>query len=55
MKNDADFEDFEDLDKYLNSAEFDKDYNEATYNPTGKSWSDRTLDYSGMTIEDFGR
>jgi len=55
MKNDADFEDFEDLDSYLNSAEFNKAYNEATYNPTGKSWAGKTLDYSGMTIEDFGR
>jgi len=55
MTNNIDFEDFEYLDNYLNSVEFNKDYNEAIYNPTGKSWAGKTLDYSGMTIEDFGR
>ena len=55
MTNNIDFEDFEDLDSYLNSAEFDKDYNAAIYNPAGKSWAGKNLDYSGMTIEDFGR
>jgi len=55
MKNDADFEDFEDLDIYLSSVEFNRAYNETIYNPTGKSWTGKTLDYSGMTIEDFGR
>ena len=44
-----------DLDIYLNSEEFVKDYNKAVYQPTGKSWAGNRLDYSGMTIEDFGR
>lgn len=44
-----------DLDIYLNSEEFIKDYNKADYQPTGKSWAGNNLDYSGMTIEDFGR
>ena len=44
-----------DLDTYLNSDEFIKDYNNAVYQPTGKSWAGNRLDYSGMTIEDFGR
>ena len=44
-----------DLDIYLNSEEFKADYNKAVYQPTGKSWAGNNLDYSGMTIEDFGR
>ena len=44
-----------DLDTYLNSEEFKTAYNKAVYQPTGKSWSGNRLDYSGMTIEDFGR
>ena len=44
-----------DLDIYLNSEEFKTAYNKAVYQPTGKSWSGNNLDYSGMTIEDFGR
>lgn len=44
-----------DLDIYLNSEEFIKDYNSAIYQPTGKSWAGNNLDYSGMVIEDFGR
>lgn len=54
MKN-ADFEDFEDLNVYLNSPEFKRAYDNAIYQPTGKSWAGNCLDYSGMTIEDLGR
>lgn len=55
MTNNTDFEDFMDLDTYLNSAEFKKLYNEVEYIPTGKSWAGNYSDYTGMTIEDFGR
>lgn len=47
--------DFEDLDTYLNSESFKKLYNSVSYQPTGKSWAGNNLDYTGMTIEDFGR
>ena len=50
-----DLEDFKDLDTYLHSEEFSEAYNNAIYQPTGKSWSGKYIDYSGMTIEDFGR
>lgn len=49
----SDFDDFEDLDTYLNSDEFIKEYNKLNYHPTGKSWSGNHNDYSGMTIEDI--
>jgi len=49
----SDFEDFEDLDTYLNSEEFSKAYDEAVYKPTGKSWAGNNPDWSGMTIEDI--
>lgn len=55
MLTDKDFEDFEDLDTVLDSEEFNKMYNEVTYQPSGKSWAGNIYDYSGMTIEDFGR
>lgn len=55
MTGDIDFEDFEDLDTYLNSDEFINEYNKLNYQPTGKSWAGLSNDYSGMTIEDFGR
>lgn len=48
----TDFEDFEDLDTCLNSEEFKRVYNNATYQPTGKSWAGNRNDYSSMTIED---
>lgn len=53
--NDTDVEDFEDLSTYLNSEEFKKLYDNTTYQPTGKSWAGNNVDYSGMTLEDFGR
>lgn len=55
MTNDTDFEDFNDLDTYLNSDEFNKAYDKAVYQPAGKSWAGNYVDYSGMTLEDFGR
>ena len=55
MLDDADVDDFEDLDTYLNSDEFNKAYNKSLYQPSGKSWAGRYDDYAGMTIEDFGR
>lgn len=55
MFDDEDFEDFEDLDTYLNSDEFKHVYDNLVYKPTGKSWAGNYTDYSGMTIEDFGR
>ena len=50
-----DFGDFVDLDTYLSSEEFKEFYNNLDWQPTGKSWSGKHNDYSGMTIEDFGR
>lgn len=46
---------YTDLDAYLNSEEFKTAYDSAIYQPTGKSWAGDYVDYSGMTIEDFGR
>lgn len=53
MAKDIDFEDFEDLDTYLNSDEFINEYNELNYQHTGKSWAGKRNDHSGMTIEDI--
>ena len=50
-----DFEDFKDLDEVMASKEFKQLYDNVSYQPTGKSWAGNNLDYSGMTIEDFGR
>lgn len=55
MIDNIDFEDFEDLDTYLTSEKFNKLYNKAVYQPTGKSWAGNYIDHTGMTIEDFGR
>lgn len=55
MANNADFNDFNDLDTYLNSDEFKQAYNNAVYQPTGKSWAGNNVDFSGMTLEDLGR